>query len=308
MVRKQCGGRSSAAWLLGSSVAFAVLGIGLIFLRDNATAHSKFYTGTPQFKVWATLVIGMIASLPVVWRVGIDLLGLLDLDLRRVLLRSRLGPALASMLLVVTAAVVSAGTIPHGADSAFYGELVRLGAVYVLATAATAPAFLTMWECYRQAADGGGAGGQPADAGVTHLLLLRQCLLSALTTVGLLVSAGVLATGADRQAVLADPRFVAPYPSAYVLIWGFSFSALLVVNFLPAFRRLTRLASATIDAVLPLFPPGSDQWQERLQERKDLADLLKLTSGSKDVITSGILVAGPLISSAFSLFLASGSG
>ena len=148
-----------------------------------------------------------------------------------------------------------------------------------------------------------GTGGQDGAAGVNRLLLLRECLLSALTTVGLLVSAGVLTTGAQRQAALADPRHTGPYPSAYVLIWGLAFSALLVVNFLPAFRRLIRLANATVDTLFPILPPGSDGWQNRLKERKDLADLLKVTSGAKDVITSSILVAGPLISSAFSLFL-----
>jgi hypothetical protein len=93
-----------------------------------------------------------------------------------------------------------------------------------------------------------------------------------------------------------------------VLIWGLDFSALLVVNFLPAFRRLTRFAGATIDRTLPLLFPDSDRWQDRLRERKDLADLLKVASGAKGVMTSAVLVAGPLISSVFSLFLPGPSG
>ena len=94
--------------------------------------------------------------------------------------------------------------------------------------------------------------------------------------------------GAERQAALAAPKYAARYPSAYVLIWGLAFSAVLVVNFLPAFRRLSHRANVTIDTILPILPPGSDRWQARLQERKDLADLLKVTSGAKDVITSAI--------------------
>ena len=82
-----------------------------------------------------------------------------------------------------------------------------------------------------------------------------------------------------------------------------AFSALLVVNFLPAFRRLSRPANATIDAMLPVLPPGADGWQNGLQERTDLAGLLQVTSGAKDLLTSAVLVAGPLISSAFSMFL-----
>jgi hypothetical protein len=293
--------RSRAAWSLGLlSAGFAVLGAVLIFLGDGATARSRLYTGTPQFKVWAALIIGLVASLPAVWRVGVDLLRRLGLDPRRAL-RSRAVPALAGILLVVAAAVL-AGQYSYGHRfSDYQGAAFRISVIYLLAVAAAVPALVVMWECYRQLADDGG-GRQPS-AEITRLLLLRECLLSALTTVGLLVSAGVLATGAQRQAALADPRYGGPYPAAYVLMWGLAFSALLVVNFLPPFRRLTRLANAAIDRILPILFPGSDRWQDRLQERKDLADLLKVTSGAKDVITSAILVAGPLISSAFSLFL-----
>jgi hypothetical protein len=287
-------------WFALLSLGFAALGACLVFVEDNATARSRIHTSTPEFKVWATLTIGVIAALPTVWRVGVDLLGRLGLEPRRVL-RSWAAPALIGIVLVVTAAVL-AGEYARGSGSPYYGGVVRIGVIYVLAITATVPAFLAMWECYRQLADHD-TGGQDSVAGVNRLLLLRECLLSALTTVGLLVSAGVLTVGAERQASLADPKYTAPYPSAYVLIWGISFSGLLVVNFLPAFRRLVRLANAMIDKNLSILSPGSDGWQDRLQERKDLADLLKVTSGTKDVITSSILVAGPLISSAFSLFL-----
>ena len=301
-------GRLSTALSLGlQSLGFACIGVMVIFVQADATAHSRMYASTPQFKVWATLIIGIITSLPAVWRIGVDLLRRLGLNPRHVL-RSWSAPALIGVGLVVGAAVF-AGEYARGNTngSLYYGGIVRIGVIYALGIIATAPAFLVMWECYRQLADDDGALGQDADARITHLLLVRECLLSALTTVGLLVSAGVLATGAQRQAVLANARYAGTYPSAYVLIWGLGFSALLIVNFLPAFRRLTRIANAIIDAALPVLPPGSDGWRERLQERKDLAELLKVTSGSKDVITSAILVAGPLISSAFSMFLPSGS-
>jgi hypothetical protein len=289
---------SAAARLSLLSSGFAVLGAGLMFLWDDATAGSRFYTSTPQFKVWAALMIGVITSLPAVWRVGMDVLRRLGLDPRRVL-RSRAVPALTCIALVVAAAVL-AGQYARGSGSLFYGGTARVGIIYFLAVTAAVPAFLAIWECYLQLADSVDKYG---DAGVIRLLLLRECLLSAFTTVGLLVSAGVLVTGAERQAAVAVPKYAAAYPPAYVLIWGLAFSGLLVINFLPAFRRLVRRANETIDAILPILPPGAGEWQRRLQERKDLADLLKVTSGAKDVITSAILVAGPLITSAFSLFL-----
>jgi hypothetical protein len=295
-------GRSRAAWSLGLlSVGFALLGTAVVFTDDSATVRSRLYTSTPQFKVWAALIIGVVASFPAAWRVGVDLLRRLGLDPRRVL-RSRAVPALAGIIVVVGAAVL-AGQYSYGHLSSDYRGSFRISVIYLLGVTAVTPAFVVMWECYRQLADDGVAGCREPDAEITRLLLLRECLLSALTTTGLLVSAGVLATGAQRQAALADPAYGGPYPPAYVLLWGLAFSALLVVNFLPAFRRLTRLANVMIDRTLPILFPGSGQWQDRLQERKDLADLLKVTSGTKDVITSAVLVAGPLISSAFSLFL-----
>ena len=287
-----------ADWrLLLLTVGFFLLGAALVFLKDDATARSRAYTDTPEFKVWGALTIGIIASLPAVWRTGHDLLARLGRIPPRAL-RSEVAFAVVGVVVIVAAAVL-AGLYARGTGSPYYGGIERTGVVYVLAVTAAVPALIAMWECFRQLAHGGST--EPAE--VNRLLRLRQCLLSALTALGLLVSAGVLATGAQRQAVLADPKFTSPFPSAYVLIWGLSFSALLVVCFLPAFLRLTRLANGTIDAIFPVLPPGSEGWQNRLQERKDLADLLQVTSGAKDAVTSAILVAGPLISSAFSMFL-----
>jgi hypothetical protein len=252
--------------------------------------------------VWAALIIGIVAALPAAWRVGVDLLRRLGLESRRVL-RSWAAPILAAGLLVAATAVLGGRYFSGHHVDGYQGSL-RIAVIYVLGLAAAAPAFAAMWECYRQLADDDdGTSGRPPDAEITRLLLLRECLLSALTTLGLLVSAGVLATGAQRQAVLDSPGYGGSYPPAYVLIWGLAFSALLLVNFLPAFRRLTSLARVTIDRILPLQFPGSGRWQDRLQERKDLADPLKVTGSTKDMITSAILVAGPLISSAFSLSL-----
>ena len=64
----------TAGLLLATSVGFAGFALVLVFAWDNGTARSAVYTGTPQFKVWATLTVAIIASVPVVWHVGIDLL------------------------------------------------------------------------------------------------------------------------------------------------------------------------------------------------------------------------------------------
>lgn len=290
--------RPAVFWCVVLPIVFAAIGLCLMVVADKASVASQAYAKTPQFKVWASLMIGLMASLPMVWRVGVDLLHRLGRNLRNVL-RAWIFPVVMGVALVVAVAVLS-GLWTRGGGSGFYGDRVRIIIFYVLGVTATVPAFLVMWECFSQ------LDGKRDDIGIDQLLLLRECLLSSLTAVGLLVSVGVLATGAERQAVLAAPKnSAAPFPSAYVLIWGLSFSALLLVNFIPAFRRLTRRANAFIDTTLPILTPDFDGWQDRLQERRDLAGLLQVTSGVKDVITSAVLVAGPLISSAFSLFIPS---
>jgi hypothetical protein len=160
-----------AGWRLGLlSLGFAAFGAVLILLEDDATPLSRVYTNTPEFKVWAALAVGLIAALPAVWRVGVDLLSRLGRDPRRVL-RSEAAPALIGIVLVVTAAVL-AGEYARSAGSPYYGGIVRIGVIYVLAVTAAVPAFMAMWECYRQLAHDGGAGGQDGAAAVNQLLLL----------------------------------------------------------------------------------------------------------------------------------------
>ena len=53
----------------------------------------------------------------------------------------------------------------------------------------------------------------------------------------------------------------------------------------------------------PLRWPATEGWLAASS-----AGLLKLTSGTRDVVTSAIVVVGPFISSAFSLFLPTGAG
>jgi hypothetical protein len=293
----------SAVVLLCTSSAFAIFGVLLLYVKAGATPQSATYTSTPEFTVWAALTIAMLTVLPTIWTGGIRLLKRLGDDPRRVLLGSWLGLVVFLAVLAVVITAVVGGRLARGNGSPFYGGPIRVTVIYALAVAASAPTFVAMWECYRQA-----ARLRPAADGITKQLALRDCLLSALKALGTLVSLGVFMTGAQRLATMTDPKLSSTFPAAYVLIWGLSFSALLAANFLPGFLRLNQVANATIDTLLEIKAPGTAGWQARIQERKDLADLLKVTGGTKDVLTSAILVAGPLISSALALFLPAGSG
>lgn len=137
--------------------------------------------------------------------------------------------------LIIGIVAALGGRYLSGHVSGDQGSL-RITVSYLFGLAAAAPAFAVMWECCRQLANNeDGTSGRPPDAEITRLLLLRECLLSALTTLGLLVSAGVLATGAQRQAVLANPRYGVSYPPAYVLIWGLAFRRCCSSTFSPHF-------------------------------------------------------------------------
>jgi hypothetical protein len=295
---------TTEGWLAASSAGFAVAGLAVAFLGDDASPQSRAVTGTPQFKVWAVLVIALLAALPVIWHVGMSLLSRLGVSGHRLLLRTLAGPALLAAAGILTLLALLAGVLLFDQNAAgsqrpplAYGA-VRFTIIYLLAFGAAIPACTAMWTCYRQA-------GQ---AGIPELLRLRECLLTALTALGALLSLGVFVTGALRQADLAVPRLATAFPASYVLIFGFAFSALLLANFAPAYHRVTAACKDTLDTLLPVLVPPAENWRDRLQERGDLADLLKLTSGTRDVVTSAIVVVGPFLSSAFSLFLPTGAG
>lgn len=295
---------ATLGWLIASSLGFAVLSAGLVFLRGRC--HST----KPCLHGYAA-VQGVGCAGDCAARAPAN-----DLEYRNrfaepswngrlpLVFRTSLGPVLLATVVALSLIALFAGKLLFDQNPTssqpnpfFYGP-IRVAIIYLLALGAAVPACVAMWVCYRRA----------ERAGITELLRIRECLLAALTALGTLLSLGVFVTGAQRLAAQAAPKVAISFPAAYVLIFGFAFSALLLANFAPAYHRLTTAGKATIDTVLPIVTPPAENWQGRLQERKDLADLLKLSSGTRDVVTSAIVVAGPLISSAFSLFLPTGSG
>jgi hypothetical protein len=286
-----------------------VVGTTIVLAGVNATIDSRRYVSSPQYKSYAFLITLVWAFLPVVWRVGCDTLDDLGTPARMVL-RQRLPVAASGVLAVVVVAVVVVATVSGvyapGDKSPLNLGIYRVGLTYAAASVALVPAVAAMWQCLpvltRLRAI------QSADlALIDGLLNVRRALLRSLTAAGSLVSLGVLATGAQRQAVLAyDPH--ANYPASYVVVWGLGFSAALLVNFIPGFRSLIDLANATVEVTFPLLPPGEQGWRDALDDRAALAGLLQVRGSARDIINSSILVAGPLMTSTLSLFLPSGNG
>jgi hypothetical protein len=209
------------------------------------------------------------------------------------------------VVLVVLVGFFSGQDAYSGARSHYYFlGLERILVTYAAATIALAPAGLVFAEVHWQ------LHKPPVDPlrRVQLLLGCRRAVGRALTAFGAMVSAGVLATGAQRQAYLAAHRDASSYPAVYVVVWGAVASAIIIALFVPVHRRLDTVGTKLVDETLPLLAPGAPGWTDRLDERQALNDLLGLSRGLKDTFDSTVLIAGPLVSAAVSFLLPTSAG
>ncbi len=180
-------------------------------------------------------------------------------------------------------------------------------ASYWAATFAAYPALLTMWRAWRTAAhpmllrlD------QGASDAVRVLATVRWALATALGAVGGLVSIGVFATGAQRQAWISYAGKPDAYPSEFVVVTGLLLTVFLAMNFIPGWTRWRSAALHELDVRLPAAYPPQPEWKERVAERETYGQLLRLPQDLRDIATSSVVVLGPLLSAAASLFLPGG--
>ncbi len=266
------------------------------------TERSTRYTSTTQFQVWALVIVAIWASLPLVWVTGGTIVGELGAGGQR-----NAPVAIATVLgVVVVGWLGSRGAYSEGGGSFYYLGLPRLVLTYAGAAIALVPTVLVF---ARIAADPvlppPDTRDDPAAllALVQRLIAQRRAFTRALAVAGGVVSAGVLATGAQRQAFLAVHTDNATYPPVFVVVWGVAASALLIAIALPGYRRLVRAGEQIVETTFPLLAPGQDCWRERLGEREDLAGLLDLSRSGRGVFQSAVVVAGPLASAGISLLL-----
>jgi len=252
----------------------------------------------PELQVVAILAIVTVAVLPTVWTVGARLLvRLSDVPPWRCLL------IIHSLVLLSPFLAFLASRFVRGNELIIYKSEYFVALNYFLAITASAPAFAAMWECYTKA-----ARLEPNNESITEQIKLRNCLFTALAVLGYLVVLGFFVTTAFMVSSQTNPNIPkpAPFPATYVFTWGFLSSSILLVSFLPAFNRLKKIANNTIDNLLPLMTPDKYDWQIRLKERKDLAEILKITGDdNKALLASAILIAASLIGGVFALFLKS---
>lgn len=278
-------------------------GVAVVLGYAHHTAMSRRYSATPQFLVWALIVIAVWAGLPIVWMTGLKILRELGTDWGAAFRRSYILPVGLVVVVVLIGWFSGADAYSSARSHYYFLGLERILVTYAAATTALAPAGLVFTEVHRQLRD------PPIDPleRVQLLLRCRRAVGQALTTFGAIVSAGVLATGAQRQTFLAAHRNSSSYPAVYVVVWGAAASAFIIAMFVPVNRRLGTVGAELVDETLPLLAPGAPGWTDRLRERQALNDLLGLSHGFKDTLDSTVLIAGPLVSAAISLLLP-GSG
>ena len=301
--------------LVLSTVASAAIGWIVITAFRDHTAQSRRYTGTPQFKVWSLIIGSVWAALPTMWSIG---LAQLRTSLRATecqdsheplrQLRRHAGWLAAAVVAVAAVAWGSGAYANPGNFQLYYLGLPRIVLTYAAVVIGLYPVFLTFWVVYRQLAPSNiwsEVDEARVLARIEHVAAWRSAMMTGLTAAGAVVSLGVLATGAQREALLAVHADPARYPPTYVIVWGIAASAVLLAGFVPAYRRVSTLGAMTIDTVFPLVAPGEDGWRDRLTDRAALADLLKIDQSLSGLVNSALVVAAPLLSAAFSLLLPS---
>ncbi len=298
------GVRLRSGAMAAAVVLAAVAGTAVVSVDARHTAASTRYSSTPQFLVWALIVIAVWGGLPIVWMTGRTTL--LDLGTQVRAAFRRFGVLPVGLVVVVLLIGFVSGQNAYTDDRSHYYSfgMARILVTYAAATIALAPCALVFAEVHRQ------LRVPPVDPleRVKLLVTCRRAVGRALTTFGAIVSAGVLTTGAQRQAYLAAHRDASAYPAVYVVVWGAAASAFIIAMFVPVRRRLDAVGANLVDETLPLLAPGAPGWTDRLDERQALNDLLGLSRGLKDTLDSTILIAGPLVTAAVSFALPGSTG
>ena len=208
--------------------------------------------------------------------------------------------------------------------------------------AAALPAALSIWAVQR-AVDGAlSLGGGPRvwlprfrsyardelphqeePTGIDWFFLMRARLQRAVTILGLVIAAAVLATAGFRNANIAwekeqaakgkppaavseardavDPDSVFAFER--VLIYGLGFTLVIALLYAPAHVRLHALGERLRDALTP-EPRAADDWAECYERRQALTTLLGLQAGLTASIGPAAAIAAPFLTAVVGSLLA----
>ncbi|MEV4172979.1 hypothetical protein [Nonomuraea sp. NPDC049709] len=262
-------------------VTALALGLAIVLTSANKAA--------PRWEVWASLALALTVASGSVFAYGVqrwkDLTALRSMRVRE-LLRPLGALLLLAVLLLVPALVLS--------PSARAGW--RGWGLSTIACVGALPATVTMLGILRSAeAPEGGPGTR-----VATLVASRRLLRRLLGAVGSLVALATLALGAS-PAPLSSP--------GVVLIFGGTGSLLVALAYVPARAALREAATRLCDDLLPLGDADDAATVlSRTEERAKLEQVLEVDHNVMTDLQTGLVIVGPLLSSAAAAFLPGSTG
>ncbi|GAA4972862.1 hypothetical protein HD597_005042 [Nonomuraea thailandensis] len=255
----------------------------------SAIVLTSAYKAAAGWEVWAALALALSAASGAVFAHGVqrwrELAAVCPVRVREVA-RPLGALVLVALLLVVLALIVSPGTRAGW----------RGWGLSVIACLGALPVTMTMSGIRRSA---GALDGGPG-ARVAALIAFRRLLRRLLGAVGSLVALATLALGASP----------APLSSrGIILIFGGTGSLLVALAYGPARAALREAGHRLCDELVPLRDADDAATVlGRAEERMKLEQVLEVDHNLMTDLQTGLVILGPLLSSAAAAFLPGSAG
>jgi hypothetical protein len=143
------------------------------------------------------------------------------------------------------------------------------------------------------------------------LLRLRELMHRALFVLGTVLGAGILATGALRNALIAwDNEHAATavddaFPLEHLLAYGVFFSMLLALIYVPVYTYYQRVGRQVLQLYARLPGVTDPNWSTAIEQHRQLRELLHLDVTATANFQAGVAILAPLTSSLIAVILPS---
>jgi hypothetical protein len=143
------------------------------------------------------------------------------------------------------------------------------------------------------------------------LLRLHELMHRALFVLGTVLAAGILATGALRNTLVAwDNRHAATpvddaFPLEHLLAYGIFFSMLLALIYVPVYTYYQRVGRKVVQRYVKLPRATDPHWSTAIEQHTQLRDLLHLNVTPTANFQAGVAILAPLTSSLLAVLLPS---
>jgi hypothetical protein len=286
--------------------AVACAGMTVLLLRAGSghTQASRRFAAVPEFDVWvwiyaaeagAAAALG-IASLPALW------LLVQETGRRAAALAVGAWPVLGVLIVLFGPQAVG--------DPPLWLAPARSTVINVIAWVLITPSFaglllaqVRLAALAREAAPAAEEGR--AGSLVAELCWLRVAIGRFLATFATVITAGLLALGALRAAVLASGTPASHVPLLRLLTYGGLLTAVTALLFVPAHVAWQQRVLELRDALHPIPADGRPP-HDWFQAREDFDTLLTARSSAASVLATAFSILAPLAASFVSLLLPAG--